>query len=279
LIVGACVKDKYDWDECHPRIFIQFDWSTVIKPDENVDVLITSADQDTIRMQIGPDGQEVRIEAKEYEFTGHTSTDSVLVEGRTVTVKKDAAGKYYQPDYFSGGSVTQEIIMTDEDQVVTIPMRRQMRPLIIRVLLSGTVVQNLSHVTGEISGIAMSRDINNGFVPVDNEPLHKAYITGSVKYDLTRQRDETSRIVYSDQKNLLGLDGSASQILMLTPYYNSGNSNTIEIEVTSKMLGFHTQNVDEPWVLEFTLNLIGELETSIVNWQGDYFSNIIAYSN
>jgi len=279
LFVCSCVKDKYDWDECHPKIFIQFDWSTVTKPDsdENIHVLITSADRDTMRMQIGPDGQEVRIEPKEYEFTGNTSTDSVMVDGRRVTVRQDASGNYYQPDYFAGGSVTQEIIFTDDDQVVTIPMRRQMRPLIIRVILMGQALQNLTHIESEISGIAMSRDINNGFAPIDNEPFHNAYITASVSYDLTLQEDETNRVVYSDMKNLLGLDGSAGQTLLLTPYFASGNFNPIEIPVTARMTGFHTENVDEPWVLEFTLNLIGELEASIDNWQSGPSSELVAY--
>ncbi|MCC8152732.1 MAG: FimB/Mfa2 family fimbrial subunit [Tannerellaceae bacterium] len=180
FLLFACVKDTYDWEECHPRIFIRFDWSTVVKPgdDEKVNVVIAGESRDTTFMQITPDGQEVRLTPQVYDFIGYTAVDNVTVSGRTVTVRQDATGNYVEPHDFSGGAVSQEIIRTDQDQTVTIPMRQQTRPLIIRVILRGNALGGFSHITAEISDIAMSRDINNGFVPLDNEPLHSAYTTG-----------------------------------------------------------------------------------------------------
>lgn len=274
LLLFACVKEKYDWDECNPKIFIRFDWSTVTQPEntELVTVVITDQDQDSTQMEIPPEGQEVRIEPKVYSFTGHTTTENVTVSGTTVTVKQDADGKYLEPDYFTGGSVNQEIYYSTQNQVVVIPMRSQTRPLIIRVILQGQAMGGFSHITGVISGIAMSRDINNGFAPLDGNPLHPAYINGSVNYDMTTEDNH----IYSDQKNLLGTDGTTDQILSMTAYYTSGNQNTIEVDVTNAMVGFHTENVDEPWVLEFTLNLVGELQTEIEDWQGGYQSSLQA---
>ncbi|MCC8152733.1 MAG: hypothetical protein LIP01_00050 [Tannerellaceae bacterium] len=78
-------------------------------------------------------------------------------------------------------------------------------------------------------------------------------------------------------KNLLGLDGNAGQTLHMRAYYTSGESNPVDVEVTTKMLGFHTENVNEPWVLEFVLDLVDELQTSIENWTGNYLSLLPAY--
>lgn len=273
LSMFSCVKDKYDWDECNPRIFITFDWGTGARPDndELVNVLITGRENgDSTRMQIPPDGQEVRTHTQNYLFLGYTDPGNVTINGTTVSINPDAGGNYPEPDFFAGGFIEQEIIRSLSDQVVTIPMRRQTRPLIIRVILQGPAVGGLSTLTGEISGITMARNINYGFEPVDGQPLHPAEVTGSVAYHMAT----TDNSVYSDQHNLLGIDGSVDQILDLTVHFTSGRQKELSLNVTTQMTGFHTEHVEEPWVLELTVNLITEIEANIEDWKGNYLSTI-----
>ncbi|MCD8166067.1 MAG: hypothetical protein LUE93_08015 [Bacteroides sp.] len=251
------------------KILVEFDWSMVTEPDDNeiLEILITDLDDFSREIFTNHNGTEVDLESHIFEFVGFEEAPNVTIDRCILTVQQDASGNYYGPGYFVAGAVEDFIVDREGVQIVTIPMCQQVRPLIIRAIISGAGVGNLSRIAGEISGIAMSRSIHDGFPPIDGEDLHPAFIAASVAYSL----ESTDEVTFSDRKNLLGTDGGASQFLNLTAIFNDGAQKTFNFDVTDAMFGFHTVNVTEPWVLEFRLSVgIGggnDMEITIEDWK------------
>ncbi len=292
LLLFSCIKEHPDYDspECNDgsqtgdgsdgkerMIVVKFDWSLVGEPanTEKIDLLITDEDTDEVtEMYVTYSGTVIELDTHTFEFVGNEEHPNVILERCTVTVDKDASGNYYEPQYFAAGSIEQTIDPDLDYQEVVIPMRRQTRPLVVRVVVNGEGVDYLDYITGEISGITMSRLVNDGFPPLDGLDSHPAFLTASVEYDLLAIGEN----IYNDTHNLLGVDSNSSQVLDLTIYFSDGYSQLFTIDVTDRMVGFHTVEVNEPWVLEFVINLgsTGEsIEVTIENWYGGSESHLV----
>ncbi|MCD7711562.1 MAG: hypothetical protein LUJ25_02280 [Firmicutes bacterium] len=282
----SCIKEDRDLSDCEPvvssddyrKIILEFDWSLVQstnRTDEIVEVIITDEEDHSTEMYVEREGSEIELKPNVYEFVGDESHENVVLQRCTVTVRTDANGNYLEPAYFTGGSVEEEVNSTDSIQIITIPMRQQTRELIIRVIIYGELLPYISGLDAVISGISMSREINDGFPPVDDVIRPPAYITSTVDYSFT----QTEPSLFTDRHTLLGIDGNASQVLTFTLYYNNGNDDrTIAIDVTSEMDGFHTEDIFEPWVLEFEIGMGPEsFEASIENWRSGPESILIAH--
>ncbi|MCD7978314.1 MAG: hypothetical protein LUG51_14610 [Tannerellaceae bacterium] len=274
----SCIKEDRDLSDCYQKIIIEFDWSLVQQQqrvDEKVEVIITDEANHSSEMLIDREGAEVELMPDMYEFVGDETHENVILQRCTLTVRTGADGNYLEPAYFTGGSVEKEINLTDVVQIVTIPMRQQTRDLIIRVIFHGELLPYISGLDAVISGITMSREINDGFPPVDNVTVPPAYITSTVDYSFV----QTEANLFTDRHTLLGIDGNSSQILNFSLHYNNGNNDrSLSIDVTDDMEGFHTVNIYEPWVLEFELGMGPESFTATIeNWRAGPESVLIAH--
>ena len=87
--------------------------------------------------------------------------------------------------------------------------------------------------------------------------------------------NEEGEDFFRGSRQLLGVDGRGLQVFDLT-ISASGDSRTFAIDLSRAMDGFHTNNVDKPWVIILDVDLSANLELTIINWTLGEISDIIA---
>lgn len=263
ITMSSCIKEGYDDENCRDEYNITVTWP-VGTPGDDEKTTITIINPDGTKTTIHPN-DPTELEEGKHQISGVSGNDDdkVEVDGSTVTVKPKEDGTAGDPGDFMGGSTDIEITQ-DSKPNIEVPMIQQSRPLVIKVKLEGYGVDAIDQITGMVSGIALSRHINDGFVPVDGKPRHPALQSGNVSYDSMPKGEDG---FYTGNQRLLGIDGDASQQLGLTVELTDGTILNFPFDITTDMDGFHVTDVTQPWVIEIVLHLGADFHATIEDWK------------
>lgn len=273
LLLASCIKEGYDRDNCPGEYTI-----TPLTPDELSEgavemtgakvTLVNSATGEKQDVTVGSD-TPIDLEDGTYTVVAvkGTENENVTVDGKTVSVTTKPDGTANDiPEDLAGGytDITVSDSPTDQGNInFNVPTHVQSRPLTVKLTFEGENTALIESIGGMVDGIALSRDLNNGFVPTDGQPRHPATTAGSINYSFTKDAEGN---LYTDSHRLLGIDGDDTQTLTLTVNYAGGVQKTYTFDVTQKMDGFHTTDVLNPWVIEITLRLGADFTATIEDW-------------
>lgn len=273
LLLTSCIKEGFDKENC-PGDFIIIPTT----PDESGD---KGELKGAYTKVIDANGKEHDIDAgsgKPIDLDDGTYTvvsvkdmedEKVNIEGTTISVTTHPDGTASDPgtpiggytDITVGGDDTQ-----GQDEIkFEVPTKYQSRPLILKIHFEGESTLFIQSLAGRMEGIALSRDLNHGFAPVDGQDRHPATTVGSVHYDFST--DEEVPDSYQGNRTLLGICGKSSQIFSMAVNYTEDVQQAYTFDLTRQMDGFHTQEVTSPWVIEITLRLGADFKATIEDWK------------
>ena len=270
----GCIKEGYDSENCPGAVRINYNWFPDTFANDSLYISVVQGDK-IWNLSTGADdsGVDIDLENGSYEVVAAETAKNIKVEGIAISVDPSGGQGYPEPGVCTGGADTLVVDDGQSESVVDIPMVRQVRPLIVNVRFTGSGAitgetkairsAGISHVSGIVSGVTFSRHINYGFPPVNGNPRNPAYTTGEVEYDLLAN---TAERFYTDRHNLLGIDGEASQELELAINFENGYSETLHLDVTSRMYEFHTKDITQPWVINIVIDVTASFEVSITDW-------------
>ncbi|MCC8036108.1 MAG: FimB/Mfa2 family fimbrial subunit [Rikenellaceae bacterium] len=249
--------------DCETGIRLLFDWITPAQPREGTSALNVDITGDNGDMSITSPipGRELDILPGLYRFTAWETATNVTIDGTVLTLSS-ADGTASQPQPFTAGTTTDTVENTDDYQQIHVPMYQQTRDLVIRLQFIGDGISLIRTASGTVSGIALSREVVFGFPPVDGRIRPQSITDGSIGYTFTEGTDGW----FTGSDTLLGIDGDSDQIFEVTVGFDDDISTTESVDITSEMNGFHTVDVDEPWVISITLSIGASFEMSIVDW-------------
>lgn len=269
LTVVSCVKDSLD--DCFQWMRIELRWISTQPVDDSESVKIeviplTSESEYEITSDIY--GVNVNLRVGEYKIVGHEASSNVDIDYDNLTVEVGTAadGMALEPDIFSAGSTITNVARSDESLVIPVPMYRQSRTLLIGIDFQGDGAPLVTQVEGVLSGITIKRNLDNGFPPVNELTRPPAITNGSIQYKFgpVTRAIEDARFV--DSKRLLGIDGNTTQVINLDVEFEDGTSESLSFDITEDMVGFHTQDINEPWYIIITLEAGINLNVEIVDW-------------
>ena len=266
LFMTACIKEGYDSENCPDDHKVTVVWPsaptdgnvkdvviTVINPDGSVETI--TAGSNTIL----EDGKNLLIGSSAGE------KDEVTIVGEKVTVNTNPDGTCCEPGGFKGGSLEIEIGPNMENITdIEVPVTWQTRPLEVHVKFVGYAAQAISDVNGTVEGIAISRLLNNGFPPLDGTKRPTAIKEGSMNYHLEQSG---ANDFFQCSKRLLGIQGTTKQNLSLQVTFSDGTVADYPFDITTDMDNFHTENVEDPWIIEITLRIGADFSATIEDWR------------
>lgn len=274
LLCTSCIKEGYDAANCPGEYTIVPFYPDLSEtgnseiPNTTINIIDADGNQQTV--QAGSN-QPVDLEDGTYTIVAVENPDKskVTIDRTDVGIATNPDGTAMDvPENLVGGhtDITTGGTTADQGNVnFDIPTYIQSRPLVIKLAFEGANTSLIQGIDGKVTGIALSRDLNHGFAPIDGEDRHPAIRTGGINY--TFAPDETATGRYSDSHRLLGISGPDNQALSFTITYEGGVQKTYEYDITRDMDGFHTKDVLTPWVIQITLRLGADLTADIVDWE------------
>lgn len=272
LLFASCIKDGFDKENC-PGDFI----IVPVVPDESGDVdfkesygKVIDANGNEIDIETGSD-KTVDLEDGTYTVVvvNGAKEDQVTIKGTTVTVVTNPDGTAGEPGKLIGGHTNITVGGNNgggqETPKIEVPVEHQTRPLILKINFEGENLALLQSLKGIVDGIALSRDLNHGFKPLDGQDRHPASASGSISYAFSP--NEEAENSYQSMRTLLGIDGSGQQTLTLTVGYKGDIQQTYTFDITRQLDGFHTEDVTNPWVIEIMLRLGTDFQATIEDWK------------
>ncbi len=281
LSMTACIKEGYDSENCPGELkIIPFepnpDGSGTGMGDElkHPETTLILPDGSTVTIQAGSD-QSLDLEEGTYTVVSTQGDDmgNLTLTGTEVSVAVNPDGTLADVGELVGGYTDIQVggQTENENTVFKIPTHFQTRELIVKVKFTGRNVQMLEGVDGTVDGIAASRDLNNGFPPVDGEPRHPVTRSGKVAYSFDRTAPETRATAEQDfrseTRRLLGIDGDAEQQLTLNAAFGGEVLKEYRFNIARDMDNFHILDVTRPWVIEVTLHLGADFSATIEDWK------------
>lgn len=281
LIFTSCIKEGLR--ECEQILYLHLNWIETEPTTEEgnpVTVDIMAIDEEgEYSMQSSVDGTQIPIYSGKLLITGYETAENAHIDIREQTVYLDALDDgtvVNEPGYFSAGSTEVEVMPGESiSETIDLPLYKQVRKLIIELKFEGEGASLINQVSGYVDGIALNREINYGFSPVDKTitrpPANKA---GKMSYAFARSSSlaAVDEVIYSDGKNLLGIDGNAKQLLTFTATFKKGETYMLIEDITELMNGFHTEGLDEngsdkPWYVKISFSVDTDLNISIQDWE------------
>lgn len=266
----ACIKNGFDSDNCPGEFtFIPVYPEGIATTPGDMNTIITGPDGSRKPVNIGENNPVELEEGKNTITTTQGSTDNTIIDSNRITIKLTPDGTPQEPGDFSGGYV--DVLVdpnTDsEDTQFQVPVNKQTRPLVIKVKFVGNNVLLIEKISGEVSGIAFSRDLNNGFPPVDGKPRHPAYTSGNIAYSFSKTEGGSGKEFLSEAHRLLGIDGNAEQHLTLDILFKDQVHKKYDFDITRTMDEFHIIEVTKPWMIEITIYLGADFSATIEDWK------------
>lgn len=272
LIFTSCIKDGYDTENCPGQYTITPITPEELGLDKNIELKETNT---TI---IYPDGKARTTEVgsdKVLDLYSGThkvisvkgENENVKIDKTIVSVAASEKGLANDPSAFIGGYKDIEIPYSVSDLGTVnynIPTKVQTRQLILKVKLEGANTSFVESIVGNVSGVALARDLNYAFSNNGTPDRYPALKTGSVSYVLNEMSEDN---YLTDTRRLLGLDGNSSQELAITIDYSGNTTKVYQFDITGKMDGFHTKEVTSPWVIELTIHLGADFQADIEDWK------------
>ena len=272
LVFSSCMRDGENLDECIRSMRIELRWINTQpqSSDEKVAIGVFPSSFGT-RVDLESDiyGVDVDLLTDGYNIVGwedHSNTN-IDVTNHTISVETSSDGMALSPNIFSAGFTHAEVTLSDANQVIPLPMYRQVRPVVIEINFIGDGYALVSGVTGTLKGIALERSLDNGFPPVSGLGRPAAIKSGNINYTFGLSDQAEAGIWYTGTQNLIGIDGNVAQTLDLeVSFTGESTPSPYSFDVTNQMAEYHTNKVDEPWYIIITLNLGANLEIDIVDW-------------
>lgn len=275
----SCVHQSFDLEECTRNVRVEPQWINTQPVSENelVNVLLdrrTPAGR--IHLQCSPHGTDVDLLPSAYDLIGWETAENVTVRERIVTVASASRAMAAEPGVFSGGTAEDREIYSDRgNQVLYVPMLQQTRELIIRIKFIGELSYVIEKVEAGITGVTLSRDIDDAFF-ISNEQYRFPALTSGEAYYLFGQEIGTgSEIWYRGVRRFIGMDGDAVQMLQIRVTGVDGSVHTVFEDITGAMDSFQvSEDVSQPMVINLTVSIGVNMELSIVDWVLDGDSEI-----
>lgn len=275
LIITSCIRDDIDLSNCFYHIRIEPKWidSEPVRANDSTHLeILFDNNNSRLDLNTGYSGRDVDLLPNVYDIIGYESAANVSVYNNIVTVSTNSDGTAMDPGPFTAGEVSAEVIPIEEDQLIIVPMRRQTRQVIVRVKITGDGLSLISSMTGSLSGIAISREVNDCFPPADGKARPSVIESGTINYSF----QEDSQQWFVGTRTLIGIDGNSQQNLNLQIHFINGETIDLVQDVTGGMTGFHTQDVHQPWYITLEINLGFDLQATITGWYGGPNSWLIA---
>lgn len=271
LVVTSCIKDGYDTENCPGQYTI-----TPITPKEltsgktvelkETHTTIIYPDTKALLTEVGSQRKLDLQSGKHHVIVIKGENENVKLNETIVSVASSTKGEANDPSDFLGGHKTINVPNSVPDWGTVnydIPTLIQTRQLILKVKLDGYNLSSVEALSANISGIALTRDLNHAFVEEASEDRYPALKTGFASYPLNQKDDKG---YFSASRCLLGLDGGVSQELTITVDYSGDVSKTFQFDVTEKLKGFHSQDVTSPWVIQIDLYLGADFQADVEDW-------------
>jgi len=272
-LLPSCIKD--DRDDCPSGLYIQLDWINTAprSNQEQVNLSVTPVDFEWEETDLtsGTYGRYVDLIPYNYRIVGWEDGENISIAGDTVTLATGPYDYALEPSVFGGGSALAEVYPDRNNQILHLPMRQQTRPLCIRVFFTGYGVPAVQELEAVLEGVTIQRKINNAFAPADGNARPPAIQSGSARYYFGMEEDH-----WYATKRLIGVDGGSSQELTLVATFPGGHTDTVTLDVTGDMFGYHTQDVKNPWCITLTVDITELLIMTITDWYAGTDSWIVA---
>lgn len=266
VLFSSCVRDGEDTESCRSNLRITFDWieTRPISGDEDVRINILPGNHDNFVITSKPSGRDMELPWDNYSFAAAEDAQNVTLDGRALilTLNED-------------GSATADISGLGDKDIV-IPMRKQARKVVIAIDFTDDFAEKITKMSGTLNGIAISRDIDEGFPPADGKRRHTAIEGGYIKYDFAKEEiPRSSGQAYVSGRWLLGIDDSMRQDLAMRVEYQDGSSINFSLDI-SNMFSYVEDDIQKdyyltethtPWVIRLTLDTTTGLEVTISDWK------------
>lgn len=277
-LTGCFLYDDPDLSECPTDVRIELQWKDCgpIDENENVVVKVYSGGGMVLDTISNIYGIHVALAPAEYEVVGWEPYRNVTIEGHTISLSAERYDRTLPVNIFSAGMGTGTIVPSVEHQVIYLPMRRQVRELIVIVEFTGNLAPGVASMKGDLGGVALSREIENGFPPESGRQRPYAISRTDAIYDFTRGIRDNGRIGFTASDNLIGIDGDSDQILNLQVGFSDGGTASYPIDITGLMTGFHTVDVCDPWYVILQVNMSLDMLITIEDWYGGTESYLVA---
>lgn len=274
LPVVSCIRSDYDPGRCqrHIRIVPRWENTTPRSGVAHLDITAENgAERDTVSTSTGID---VDMQPVNYHIVGWEPSPNITVDDRTITVASTTEGAAAEPEIFAGGITDTDVreipFSRNEVEIIEVPMRQQARELIITVTVRGDADREITAMGGTLSGIALSRDITNGFPPLGDDVTPPALSSGTMQFEFGEDPEYTgSGRKFKSSKMLIGMNGNSTQTLYLTVSYgyNPPRREQYVLGVSHGLVGFHRDQVAVPWLLPLELNLEDQAVFDIIDWE------------
>ncbi|GEM_PF-1392792 len=278
LFFTACIRDGVDLENCFRGIWIKLEWidTDPLVNTERVNITIMNQNGEELDLTSNIYGREAELADGDYSITGWESVHNIDFDfvKRTLaaTGTTYANASFTDPEPFSAGSTTADIVYLLDTLVIPLPMYQQTRPLIVEVEFidkRSPIINEfppIKTLSATLSGITLERNINDGFFSTESRDISPAIRKGDIGYNLTQAEEpREGNIWFEASHNLLGLDGQ-KHTLDLHVEFENGNSEDFAFDVTDELIGFHSEEIHKPWYIVVILNLDSSLSVSIEDW-------------
>lgn len=274
FITVGCSDFDEGCDESN-SLKLAYDWSSSRSLKSNDNLIITSEDGNKTTIVTDNVGTDISFPEGVYIFFAYESTPTVALDSDNFSVKVDESGNIIELEPFSAGW----LIYTVQDggnRNIILPMFNQTRELIVRVNFTGVGLANLTSIDGYIDNVTASRKVTEGFPPADGKPHHAATTVAKANYNFTLSDIGSTKVKqFIGSKRLLGIDGATLQTLNLVMHYTGGKLDE-KLDVTSALELFHIDKVNEPFVIELTINIDEDFSANIEYWRSGSISIVDA---
>ncbi len=266
---GCFLYEDPDLSKCPQDVRIELQWIGVDPLDDTEKIPVTVYSQNSLVLDTLSDinGIDVLLHPAVYEVVGWEEVPNVAVTGHTVSLLADRENRFLPVTRFSAGSGRGEIVAEKTEQVILLPMREQVRELVIMVEFTGNIAPQVTGIGGELHGTALSRDVSDAFPPQSGRQRPYATTRTDAIYDFGREV-RSGKVWFTGENNLLGIDGDSDQVLDLSVTFSDGETVVYPVDVTGLMTGFHTVDVLDPWYIVLRLNISMDMLFTIEDWYG-----------
>lgn len=271
LLLPSCIKEDYNTDNCPGQYTItpispkELNSSRSVELKNSLTTLIDPS-KDARIVEVGSNRPLNLMKGSYTAIPVKGMDEKVIIEGRSVSVTAEATGGVNDPSDFVGGYLDIEVPKTVPDWGIVnydVPTMIQTRLLVLKVKFEGLNAQLVESVTGIVNGITISRDLNNAFLENGSINRFPALKSGYINYALSLSAKDG---YYTGDRRLLGLDGSASQVLTLNITYKGSVEKAYTFDITNDLNGFHTKDIVQPWVIQMKIRLGADFQANIEDW-------------
>ena len=266
---GCFLYEDPDLSKCPQDVRIELQWIDVDPLDDTEKIPVNVYSQNALVLDTlsNINGVDVLLNPAAYEVVGWEEVPNVSINGNTVSMLTNQENRLLPVTRFSAGKGQGEVIAEKAGQVILLPMREQVRELIIMVEFTGNIAPQVTAIGGDLHGTTLSRDVSDAFPPQSGRQRPYAITRTDAVYDFGREV-RSGQVWFTGENNLLGIDGDSDQILDLSVTFSDGETVVYPVDVTGLMTGFHTVDVLDPWYIVLRLNISMDMLFTIEDWYG-----------